>query len=263
VKSSAAGTLSSITPSKTCYNLGVEDEVTLVTDAGYSNYIWTIPAGWTITSTTSNTNTIKVKTNGTTGTVSVKGVNECATTAAKTITLTATGIGQPVTITKTSVTGADILNAPNYTNLGATYEWFKNGSPTPIAGATGFVLQLPNAGTLNNTYCVVITLNSCKTGGVCSSSTYNNARIADPTESLGMTAHPNPVDQNVTVTIQNPDESEALINVYQQGTGAKLKSVTTTGASYTFDTAAWASGLYVIEAIVGTERKTTSVVVEH
>jgi len=265
VKSNAAtGTLSAITPNKTCYNLGIPDDVTLTTDAGYLSYIWTVPTGWTILSG-AGTNTVTVRTNGATGTVTAKGVNECQTTVAKSITLTASGIGQPVTITKTSVVGADILSAPNYSGspLFATYEWFKNGSTTPIAGATGFSLQLPTAGATANSYCVVLTSNSCKTGNVCASSTYNNARIAETTETFGVSAYPNPVDQNVTISFPNATASEVVINIYQQVTGIKLKSVTTTGINYSFDVSAWASGLYAVEAIANGERKITSIVVEH
>ncbi|HTF81889.1 MAG TPA: T9SS type A sorting domain-containing protein, partial [Cytophagales bacterium] len=179
------------------------------------------------------------------------------------ITLTATGIGQPVTITKTVVVGAEILSAPNYGGSGATYEWFKNGSPTPIPGATGFSLQLPNAGTINNSYCVVVTLNSCKTGGICANSTYNNARLAEPTEVFGISAYPNPVDRTVNISLLNDASAEVVINVYQQATGIKLKTANTHGSSYSFDTSGWASGLYVIEAITNGDRKTISLVVEH
>ena len=77
-----------------------------------------------------------------------------------------------------------------------------------------------------------------------------------------MTAYPSPANTSVIVNTPNPKSQIVTINVYNQGTGVKIASVTTEKSEYKFDTSNWATGSYAIETILNGETQSISIIVE-
>jgi large repetitive protein len=143
-----------------CGSTALTYSVTAV--SGATSYIWSLPSGWTGTSTT---NSINVTTSGTGGTVSVTAVNSCGNSPARTLTVTGSSTpAQPVSITgNTSVCQgvSQVYSAP--TVSGATsYIWTIplgwSGSST-----TNSITVIPGASSGNIS---VAASNSCGTSAV-------------------------------------------------------------------------------------------------
>lgn len=94
--------------------------------SGATSYVWTLPAGWSGTSTT---NTITVNTTTSGGTISVAAINACGTGTARTLAITGgSAPSQPGAITGNSAVCAGTSN---------TY------SVAAVAGATSYIWTLP------------------------------------------------------------------------------------------------------------------------
>jgi hypothetical protein len=108
--------------------------------AGATSYIWTVPAAWSGTSTTSSITTAADATIGSV-TVLVAAENACGASADTLLTVTVNPITTPsVSIAASASTickNASVTFTASPTNGGATpaYQWLKNG--VNIAGATG------------------------------------------------------------------------------------------------------------------------------
>ncbi len=98
--------------------------------AGATSYVWTLPSGWSGTSTT-NSITAVTNTNG--GVISVAGINDCGTGLTQFITVTAdSALTQPVSISGSTLVCAGAVN---------TY------SISPVSGALSYNWILPNGWT--------------------------------------------------------------------------------------------------------------------
>ena len=124
--------------------------------AGATSYTWSLPTGWTGTSTTTSI-TVTVGTTG--GSISVVAVNGCGNSPAQTQTITVTP-APPATITPagpvTFCQGGTVQLDAN-TGTGLTYQWY-NGS-TAITGATSASYTANTSGT----YTVVVSDGTCST----------------------------------------------------------------------------------------------------
>jgi hypothetical protein len=107
-----------------CNGLSSTYSVTAVSGV---NYTWTLPSGWSGTSTG---NTISVTPEAAGGTLSVNASNSCGTSAAQSLTVTIT----PVVASPDSVVGASLACS----GLATTY------SVAAVSGATGYVWTLPS-----------------------------------------------------------------------------------------------------------------------
>lgn len=103
--------------------------------SGATSYNWTLPSGWTGTSTT---NTIVVTVGTTGGTLSVVAVNSCGNSSPRSITVTvnSSSLTQPGTITPS---GGTAKVCPGNTR---TY------TISPVAGATSYTWTPPTGGTI-------------------------------------------------------------------------------------------------------------------
>lgn len=99
---------------------------------GATSYTWTLPSGWTGSSTT---NTINVTPGTTGGTISVLAANSCGSSTVQTLAVTLTP-PPPATITvnDTSFCVGDSTQLQATTGTGYTYQWYRNS--TLINGAT-------------------------------------------------------------------------------------------------------------------------------
>jgi hypothetical protein len=142
---------------------------------GATSYTWTLPSGWTGTSTT---NTITVTAGTTGGNITVVAVNSCGTSTAQTLAVTVSP-GPSATITAAGATtfcqgGSVALNAN--TGTGLTYQWKLNG--TNITGATTASYTANAAGS----YTVVVTSSSCSSTSAATTVTVNPLPTATITQ---------------------------------------------------------------------------------
>lgn len=257
-------------PSKTCLNKGLADAVTFTAPTGYDSYIWTAPAGWTGTSTTSSITYTVPAANTVLGPVTVKGtITGCGTSLASTgVSLTTIGAGPVVTISKLSVGGADILSTSNL-NAGLTvpnysYKWFKDG--VDVNNST-FTLTLPVSSTVAKSYTVQASnvTTGCSTLSASVSSTYSNARMAeeesDVIEAASLNVSPNPTSAEFTMALAGMAGAE--VRIIEQATGKEVKRFTASSNIINVPTATWAAGVYVVTATSGANRLVKSVVVSH
>jgi hypothetical protein len=193
--------------------------------AGATSYIWTLPGGWTGTSTT-NTIAATVGTSG--GTVIVKAVNSC-------------GPGSPGTLTVPAVSASPI---PFVTQVGNTlstgtfssYQWYFNNAPIP--GATG----QSYAATKSGLYYVIV-----KNASACSgkSNTVNiPLSVKDAAPGRSFVVYPNPVHDQLRVQFSTGTGGTVSVSDL---TGRILRSISiTTGTTEaTMDTKGLPGGVYL------------------
>ncbi len=102
--------------------------------AGATDYTWTLPGGWTGTSTT---NSIDATASATSGDISVTANNSCGSSAAQTLAITVNSMpAQPGTISGTSIVCSGGLDTYNI---------------TAVAGATSYTWTLPGGWTGTST----------------------------------------------------------------------------------------------------------------
>lgn len=107
-----------------CQNTSQTYSITAV--AGATSYTWTLPGGWTGTSTT---NTITTTAGASNGNIMVTATNACGTSTAQSLAVTV----NPVPATPGAIAG----NANVCTGVAQTY------SVSPVAGATSYTWTLP------------------------------------------------------------------------------------------------------------------------
>ncbi|HYD21302.1 MAG TPA: T9SS type A sorting domain-containing protein [Flavipsychrobacter sp.] len=131
---------------------GSQDTFSIPQVNNATSYVWTLPNGWTGSSTTES---IIVTPGSAGGTITVYGVNSCGNGPSESITVslmpvpTATASGSLTFCTGGSV---NLLATPA---SGVDYQWLQNN--TPIPGATSASFQTTAAGS----YSVEISLGSC------------------------------------------------------------------------------------------------------
>ncbi len=119
--------------------------------SGATSYVWSLPTGW---SGTSSTNSITTSSNSTSGNIVVVANNSCGSSGFQTLAVT-------VNVVDTSVTqSGSMLFANAY---GASYQWINCYNNSIISGQTS---QSFTAST-NGSYAVVITKNSCTDTSAC------------------------------------------------------------------------------------------------
>src|SRR5690606_33995484 len=116
-----------------------------------TGYIWTLPSGWTGSSTTTTISTI---TSSVGGNITVKAVNTCGNGPARTLVVTSTNIDNTVTINNTELVS---------NSSASTYQWLDCSTMSPIIGATNQSFTPTN----NGNFAVVVTKNNCSDTSVC------------------------------------------------------------------------------------------------
>ncbi|UKN01842.1 T9SS type A sorting domain-containing protein [Paracrocinitomix mangrovi] len=144
---------------------------------GASAYNWTLPSGWTGTSTTATINAIPSLTNGD---ISVEAVNNCGTSSATTITVSVTQLQNSVTISGLTITADD---------ADATYQWFNCGTQSNITGETAQSLVVSSTGN----YAVILNEGACTDTSICELVTV--VGLEDLNDSYKV--YPNPVDEHI------------------------------------------------------------------
>jgi hypothetical protein len=163
---------------------GAQTTYTVPAVSGATSYIWTLPNGWTGTSTT---NSINVQTNTTSGNISVAAVNTCGNCPASYLFV---NINAAPVVTATYLNDTLYSSSPSLNN-----QWYFNSAP--ISGATGSI-YVP---TQNGNYSVEVTdpLTNCSG----SSNIVNVINVGISIVSLEnqMQIFPNPAREKVMLQI--------------------------------------------------------------
>lgn len=152
---------------------------TVPQDPNVSSYTWTLPAGWSGTSTTSSIN-VTAGTAG--GTISVTASNNCGNSTPQTLNVS---VQQPPTVT-ISQTGAVLATTAGF----SSYQWYLNGNT--ISGATNQNYTTTQSGS----YYVVVN------DGVCTgqSNTINvTSAISEMAKQETISLYPNPNQGSFTI----------------------------------------------------------------
>lgn len=240
-----------------------------VTAVSGMSYIWTLPSGWTGSSTS---NSITVTPGASSGSITVKATNSCGTSTPSTLNVTAGATVTPtISITQTSCTGTTVSFASNVTNAGSNpvYLWTVTGVGTS-SNYTSTSFTVTNA---SNTTQVQAALTS-------------NASCASPTQVSSNTITTNcvstalPVIDGVEVFTVMPNPNNGRFNVKLKLAAGKTIQFRVTDAAgkiiyssqrYHYSGTVIreivlpqvASGIYNLETIIGRQRMVTRIVVVH
>lgn len=175
---SAPGTPGNITGSNSsCASASQTYSIAAV--PGATSYAWTVPAGWSINSTTNGGQTINVTTGGTSGNVTATAINGCGSSSKSLYVTVVTALPNPGTI-----------SGPSSPCAGALYTY----SIHSVLGATSYVWGFPSGWTAvaNDTTLQVF----AGTAGGYITVTAHSPCSTSPTSSLAVT-----VQQSVTPTV--------------------------------------------------------------
>lgn len=211
----------------------------VVINPAVSSYLWTIPSGWTGTSTT---NTINLTVGATSGTVTVAAVNQCGSSATQTINVVVNQVTNGVTQNGATLT-ADQENA--------VYQWLDCGTGNPIPGATSNTYTA----TQNGEYSVlVITQANCTVVSECV--VVNNLGI-DKEQLSSLSIYPNPASDNVTISNIPAESTVRLLDM----TGKVLFS-TTANSTVSMDLTDVKAGVYMLSVESKKGSKTQKLIVK-
>ncbi|HZH86774.1 MAG TPA: peptidoglycan DD-metalloendopeptidase family protein [Brumimicrobium sp.] len=149
---------------------------------GATSFIWTLPSGWTGSSTST---LMTATTNGTGGTITVKANNGCGDGPTRSLTVGAVNLDNTVSINSGELTS----NATS-----ATYQWIDCVTMYPINGAT----QQSFTPTQNGSYAVVINKDNCVDTSACYQVSSVGLSYAD--KSINLVAYPNPTHNKLTIS---------------------------------------------------------------
>jgi plastocyanin len=152
--------------------------------SGATDYTWTLPGGWTGTSTTTSISALAGITGGN---ITVSANNSCGSSAPQTLNVSVNLIDTSVSLSGTILT-ANIS--------GAAYEWINCSTNAIIAGQNS---QSYNA-TANGNYAVIITQSSCSDTSSCYS--ISTVGITENSLSPFVFIYPNPSDGKFQFTIE-------------------------------------------------------------
>jgi hypothetical protein len=193
-----------------------------------TSYTWTLPSGWSGTSTT---NSINATVGTTGGTVTVTANNTCGSSTPQTATINVTNIDNTVDLTGLTLTA---------NQAGATYQWLDcNNGNTPISGETNQSFT-PAA---NGNYAVEITLNGCMETSSCT--VVNSVGITE-TSADNLTIFPNP--GNGIYTISNiSSQGNIRIKIYTAEGKIIFQESSFSETDITVDISSHPQGVYLLE----------------
>jgi PKD-like domain len=214
---------------------GSSNTYAIPTVSGATSYTWTLPGGWTGTSTITS---ITTTANSTGGNILVTADNACGQSSAQTLAVTVNAIPSKPTIT------ASGLNTETITltsSAAAGNQWFKDGAA--ITEATSASLIVTTLGV----YKVQVTIASCISEF---STDFPIIVTGDlPTTQSGITVSPNPVEEVLEIRgIVGEVKSYALFDMAGRAANFVLEKRTDT---YAAPVRHLSQGMYVLRLHVG------------
>jgi hypothetical protein len=204
--------------------------------SGAISYTWTLPSGWSGTSTTTS---ITATSGSTGGAITVKVNNSCGSSASQTITITATAVpAAPGTITST---GGNVNICPGDSSTysvssisGITYNWTVPTGATIESGHGTNTIKVIYSGSFASSGIIQVTAtNSCGTGPASSLSVTRNAPAA-PATIIG----PSQICPDSTIIYSINAVSSATSYLWAVPAGASIQS----GQNSTSVTTRWSAG---------------------
>lgn len=198
---------------------------------GTLSYTWTLPSGWSGSSTTSS---ILVTTNATAGSITV---------SANTICGTATPISKPITVTAIDTSlywdGNELWS--NFGSTGTTYQWIDCATGNQVGT---WWLYEP---TQNGSYACIISYNGCVDTSSCWEFDFTGI---DNINSLGnLSVFPNPTNKTITVQgegMKTGSYELKLVDVYGQVLLQENYACTATTINTQLDISEFTSGIYFL-----------------
>lgn len=176
--------------------------------AGATSYQWTLPSGWTGTSTT---NSISTVTGTASGYVSVRAVGSCGTSNATTRGVT------PIVFEATITVNGNILTA---SPASGRYQWYtcSGAGQDIISGATNSTYTAPT----NGRYAVRVTSDGCSNTSDCVEITTVGVHDQETSNQL-IKIYPNPTQQYIRVELTPTMQLPTTYTLYNL-TGAIVQS---------------------------------------
>jgi hypothetical protein len=164
--------------------------------SGATSYVWTLPSGWTGSSTT---NSISTTANSTSGSITVKAINSCGSSVAQTFSVTSKITPSTPTISQAGL----ILTSSSVSGN----QWYRNG--TLIAGSTAQTHSV----IANGTYNVKVTVSGC-TSALSASVSVINVGINEISNPYLFAIYPNPNEGTFDITFKSSEISTYKLELY-------------------------------------------------
>lgn len=158
--------------------------VTAVT--GATAYTWTLPSGWSGTSTT---NSITAIASSTSGNITVSANNACGTSGDAMLTVSVNSVDTSVTQLNDSMLIAN--------DSAATYQWINCSNNELIAGQTNQSFQAA----ANGNYAVIVTENGCSDTSSCYALNFTGVGISETNPAAFTLIYPNPSNGKFQISI--------------------------------------------------------------
>jgi hypothetical protein len=211
---------------------------------GATSYTWTLPGGWTGTSTT---NSITATASATSGNITVSANNACGSSASQTLAVTVTLVDTAVSQSGFTLTAA---------LSGATYQWINCTSNAIIAGQTNQSFTAAE----NGTYAVIITQNGCSDTSACFAIT--TVGIEDDGSLSSISLYPNPSNGHFQLSIDGVQMAEGCKMEIYTVEGKRIYHSIITDTKSDIDLSSQAAGMYLVKFYNGQTILTKKVVLE-
>jgi hypothetical protein len=175
---------------------GSANTYSVVSVGGATSYSWSLPSGWSGSSTS---NSINVVAGSFGGTVTVAANSTCGSSASQVL-------GVSVNTVNTSVVQAGLTLTASAT--GAAYQWLNCNGNTPISNQTSQSFTA----TTNGNYAVIVTQNNCSDTSLCYNIT--TVGIDEKKSSESVQVFPNPSDGRFIVRIPDVNSKTANFDIY-------------------------------------------------
>ncbi|MBX2950115.1 MAG: T9SS type A sorting domain-containing protein [Crocinitomicaceae bacterium] len=197
-------------------------------DPTATSYTWTLPSGWSGSSTT---NSISATSGANGGTITVTANNACGASVQQVLTITTTTIDNTVSLSGATLTA---------NQAGATYQWINcTAGNTPVSGATNQSFTPAS----NGTYAVQITHNGCS--DVSSCIVVSSVGI-EAAEVNTFHVYPNPGTGIYTLSTQYSFEPSQVTIYTASGQLVNAFSISSQGQQLIVDISNQPEGIYMI-----------------
>ncbi len=199
--------------------------------SGATSYTWTIPGGWTGSSTT---NSIAAMSGTSSGNITVKANNSCGSSVIQTLNITTNIVDTSVTVSGHTLTA----NA-----AGASYQWINCNGNIPVSGQMNQSFTPVSSGS----YAVIVSKNGCSDTSYC-----YNISIVGIHENIALSPYhvfPNPSNGKFTIEALNfENASIKIFNVV----GAEIYQSSTSNQITVIDLSNQPKGIYFVK--INTEK---------
>ena len=215
--------------------------------SGATAYTWTLPSGWSGTSTTNSISTIASNTGGT---ITVSANNSCGTSADEMLTVTVNTVDTSVTQPNDSTLIAN--------DSGATYQWINCINNEAIVGQTNQTFQA----TANGNYAVIVTENGCSDTSSCHNLEFTGVGITENNPAAFTLIYPNPSNGKFQITGDafrlNKNYNIKIYNII----GKTIYQSVITGPKSDIDLSNQAKGIYFIRIQDGQRIYTNKIIIK-